>query len=125
MDHDQEDQNYGAELTSVPCRVCEAPVYRTGKRGPVPRIHKGCHDLERAIALLGVRALQPHVDQVGAMLLHAALGHGAGLLQQIAEQLIISPNTVKGHVSNILGKLHLADRTQAAVYAWREGLIRE
>lgn len=53
MDHDHEDQNYGAELTSVPCRVCTAPVYRTGKRGPVPRIHKGCHDLERAIALLG------------------------------------------------------------------------
>ncbi len=44
--------------------------------------------------------------------------------QQIAEQLIISPNTVKGHVSNILGKLHLADRTQAAVYAWREGIVR-
>ena len=42
----------------------------------------------------------------------------------IAEQLVISENTVKGHVSNILSKLHLADRTQAAVYAWREGIIR-
>jgi hypothetical protein len=31
--------------------------------------------------------------------------------------------TVKGHVSNILSKLQLADRTQAAVYAWREGLM--
>jgi hypothetical protein len=29
----------------------------------------------------------------------------------------------KGHVSNILSKLHLADRTQAAVYAWREGVV--
>jgi NarL family two-component system response regulator LiaR len=37
---------------------------------------------------------------------------------------VISENTVKGHVSNILSKLHLADRTQAAVYAWREGLVR-
>ncbi len=43
---------------------------------------------------------------------------------KIAEQLVISPNTVKGHVSNILSKLHLADRTQAAVYAWREGIVR-
>jgi NarL family two-component system response regulator LiaR len=43
---------------------------------------------------------------------------------QIAEQLFISQNTVKGHVSNILSKLHLADRTQAAVYAWKEGIVR-
>jgi NarL family two-component system response regulator LiaR len=42
----------------------------------------------------------------------------------IAEKLVISEKTVKGHVSNILGKLHLADRTQAAVYAWREGIMR-
>jgi NarL family two-component system response regulator LiaR len=43
---------------------------------------------------------------------------------KIAERLVISEKTVKGHVSNILGKLHLADRTQAAVYAWREGIVR-
>jgi len=42
----------------------------------------------------------------------------------IAEQLVISEKTVKGHVSNVLGKLHLVDRTQAAVYAWREGIVR-
>jgi NarL family two-component system response regulator LiaR len=42
----------------------------------------------------------------------------------IAEQLIISEKTVKSHVSNILSKLHLADRTQAAVLAWREGIVR-
>jgi NarL family two-component system response regulator LiaR len=42
----------------------------------------------------------------------------------IAEQLVISEKTVKSHVSNILGKLHLADRTQAAVLAWREGVVR-
>lgn len=42
----------------------------------------------------------------------------------IAERLIISEKTVKSHVSNILGKLHLADRTQAAIYAWREGLVQ-
>jgi NarL family two-component system response regulator LiaR len=43
---------------------------------------------------------------------------------EIIARLVISENTVKGHVSNILSKLHLADRTQAAVYAWREGLVR-
>jgi NarL family two-component system response regulator LiaR len=42
---------------------------------------------------------------------------------QIAEQLVISTNTVKGHVSNILNKLHLADRTQVAVYAWQKGIV--
>lgn len=42
---------------------------------------------------------------------------------EIAETLFVSETTVKSHVSNILGKLHLADRTQAAVYAWKRGLI--
>jgi two-component system, NarL family, response regulator LiaR len=42
---------------------------------------------------------------------------------QIAEKLVISENTVKGHVSNILSKLHLADRTQVAVYAWQKGIV--
>lgn len=41
----------------------------------------------------------------------------------IAEALVISERTVKSHVSNILSKLHLADRTQAAVFAWREGIM--
>jgi NarL family two-component system response regulator LiaR len=44
---------------------------------------------------------------------------------EIAAQLVITERTVKAHVSNLLGKLHLSDRTQAAVYAWREGLIQE
>lgn len=43
---------------------------------------------------------------------------------QIAEELVISENTVKGHVSNILSKLHLADRTQAAVFAWQKGIVQ-
>ncbi len=43
---------------------------------------------------------------------------------EIAERLVISQKTVKDHVSNILSKLHLADRTQAAVYAWRQGLMQ-
>ncbi len=44
---------------------------------------------------------------------------------EMAAQLVLSEKTIKGHVSNILSKLHLADRTQAAVYAWREGVVRK
>jgi two-component system, NarL family, response regulator LiaR len=42
----------------------------------------------------------------------------------IARELVVSEKTVKTHVSNILAKLHLADRTQAALYAVREGLAQ-
>jgi NarL family two-component system response regulator LiaR len=43
---------------------------------------------------------------------------------EISGRLFISEKTTKNHVSNILGKLHLADRTQAAVCAWRQGVVR-
>ncbi len=43
---------------------------------------------------------------------------------EISRRLFISEKTTKSHVSNILSKLHLADRTQAAVYAWRQGVVR-
>ncbi len=42
--------------------------------------------------------------------------------KEIAEHLVIAEMTVRTHVSNILGKLHLASRTQAALYALREGI---
>ncbi|QBD75480.1 response regulator transcription factor [Ktedonosporobacter rubrisoli] len=42
---------------------------------------------------------------------------------EIATQLSISEKTVKGHLSNILSKLHLMDRTQAAIFAWQQGLV--
>lgn len=44
---------------------------------------------------------------------------------EIAAELFITERTVKAHVSNLLSKLHLSDRTQAAIYAWREGLIEK
>jgi len=44
---------------------------------------------------------------------------------EMAAKLVLSEKTIKGHVSNILGKLHLADRTQAAVFAWRQGVVRK
>lgn len=42
--------------------------------------------------------------------------------REIADTLVISERTVRTHVTNILGKLHLTNRTQAALYALREGL---
>lgn len=40
----------------------------------------------------------------------------------IADRLVVSERTVRTHISNILSKLHLANRTQAALYALRQGL---
>ncbi len=45
--------------------------------------------------------------------------------REIADKLVISEPTVRAHMSNILGKLHLASRTQAALYAVREGLVSD
>lgn len=42
---------------------------------------------------------------------------------EIAERLVVTEATVRSHVSNILGKLHLANRVQATLYALQEGLV--
>ena len=44
--------------------------------------------------------------------------------QEIADELFINLKTVKTHVSNILAKLEVEDRTQAAIYAFKHGLIK-
>lgn len=44
--------------------------------------------------------------------------------QEIADRLVVSERTVRKHVSNILGKLHLANRTQATLYALRTGIAQ-
>ncbi|RPJ20508.1 MAG: DNA-binding response regulator [Chloroflexi bacterium] len=43
---------------------------------------------------------------------------------EIAENLVVSERTVRTHVSHILDKLHLANRTQMALYAVREGIAK-
>jgi NarL family two-component system response regulator LiaR len=42
--------------------------------------------------------------------------------KQIAARFVISETTVRTHISRVLSKLHAANRTQAALYALREGL---
>lgn len=44
--------------------------------------------------------------------------------QEIADELYITLKTVKTHVSNILSKLEVEDRTQAAIYAFKHGLMK-
>ncbi|HOH93004.1 MAG TPA: response regulator transcription factor [Anaerolineaceae bacterium] len=44
---------------------------------------------------------------------------------EIATALFISEKTVKTHITKILSKLHLSDRTQAAVLAWQSGVVKK
>ncbi|MBV9256500.1 MAG: response regulator transcription factor [Ktedonobacteraceae bacterium] len=55
------------------------------------------------------------------VLRHVAVGRSNS---EIGQQLTISEKTVKVHVSNILSKLQVMDRTQAAVLAWQQGLMQ-
>lgn len=61
----------------------------------------------------------PLTEREVDILQHIAKGRSN---REIAEVLVLSEATVRTHVSNILGKLHLANRTQAALYALRKGL---
>jgi DNA-binding NarL/FixJ family response regulator len=47
----------------------------------------------------------------------------SGPNREIADKLVLSPETVKSHVAAILEKLNVSDRTQAAIYAVRNGLV--
>jgi two-component system, NarL family, response regulator LiaR len=70
------------------------------------------HEEKPEVATLSVRERE--------VLRCLALGHTN---REIAEEMMISPETVKTHVGNILAKLHLVHRTQAVVYALKYGLI--
>lgn len=68
-------------------------------------------------APMGKESLTPRELEVLRCLAHGMTN------REIAESLVIGETTVKTHISSILGKLHLADRTQAALYAVREKLL--
>ena len=89
---------------------------------------KGESTLHPLVAKRLLRELsQPQRSEIGELtprevevLTSLARGHSN---QIIAQGLVISEETVKTHVSNILSKLHLADRTQAAIYALQQRLV--
>jgi two-component system, NarL family, response regulator LiaR len=105
----------------------------------------GLPDLADAIrkAARGEVVMHPHIAARVVQELDGASHHGMASFAQlsererevlhliaeglsnaaIAERLVLSEKTVKSHVRNILGKLHLTDRTQAAIFAWRQGLM--
>ncbi len=94
-------------------------------------VYKGEHSMPPSIAHKVMRELQrshtselppteePLTEREVEVLKLVAQGRPN---QEIAKILVISERTVRSHVSNILDKLHLANRTQAALYALRQGL---
>jgi len=49
----------------------------------------------------------------------------AGVAKKLAQEVFISENTVKTHLRNIMDKLHLVNRSQAAAYAVKRGLVQD
>ena len=92
-------------------------------------VYNGESSLHPAIARKLIRELnrpttlppvdEPLTDREVEVLIFLARGLSN---QDIADRLVISERTVRTHVSNLLSKLHLANRTQAALYALKEGL---
>ncbi len=92
-------------------------------------VNDGKSSLDPTVALRVIRELAhasdlpPTEDPLSARELEVLQLVAQGLTnQEIAEQLILGERTVGNHISSILSKLHLANRTQAALYALREGI---
>ena len=91
-------------------------------------VHNGRMSLHPNIALKLIDELnrptesktteEPLTEREVEVLKLVAKGHSN---QEIADKLVVSERTIGAHVSNILSKLHLANRTQAALYALRKG----
>lgn len=92
-------------------------------------VNNGKFSLDPNVALRVVRELThtsdlpPTADPLTERELEVLQLVAQGLTnQEIAEQLVLGERTVGNHISSILSKLHLANRTQAALYALREGI---
>jgi DNA-binding NarL/FixJ family response regulator len=90
-------------------------------------VHAGGVPLHPAVAATVMRSVaapphEPLTPREGEVLRLVARGLSNRL---VARELALSEKTVKTHVSAILGKLGVADRTQAALYAVRQGMVEE
>ena len=95
----------------------------------IRQVHRGEPSLHPIIArkllqeIARPAELQPAPESLTAREIEVLKLIAEGLSNQdIADRIMVSESTVRAHVSRILGKLHLASRTQAALYAVREGL---
>jgi len=99
---------------------------RAAQRGE-PRLHP---DIARKLMEQVAQASRTRVEAAAGDLTGRELdvlrlvAHGLTNLE-IAQKLVISDKTVKTHVSNLLSKLNLEDRTQLAIHAIRHGLVNE
>ena len=90
-------------------------------------VHEGRPYLQPAVAFQFMQAMkrpssapeEPLTEREQDILRHVARGLSN---QEIADRLVISERTVRTHISHILDKLDLENRTQAALYALRRGL---
>ena len=127
--------SFAADDQVFPAIQAGAQGYLLKDSGPqelvqaIHQVHRGETSLQPAIArkvlaLLSTPAQKPPaadpltVRELDILRL-IAQGHSN---KEIAKQLTVAEDTVHAHVSNILRKLHLASRTQAALYALKEGI---
>jgi DNA-binding NarL/FixJ family response regulator len=99
-----------------------AAAIRAARRGEVHLDPAVARQLTRSLVAPEPRAVDSLTDREREVLALVARGLSN---QQIADSLVISERTARTHVSNILGKLGVASRTQAALLAIREGIAGE
>jgi len=103
---------------------------RSAHRGEVQLHPSAAKQLMSAVAQKDpggdIRSNQPDVDELTDRECEVLGLIASGMSnREIAEKLVISEKTVKTHVSSILSKLHLEDRTQAAIYALKHGFATD